>query len=86
MAEARSRAARPSATRSTGASGSKETNGRILAADALSGVPTADDTMTPAELAATVEALVRVYGDTTDRLGFRVEVDELTEAIALYLN
>lgn len=57
----------------------------LLAADALAPMPTADETMTPSELAAMVGTLVKAYGHITASLGFRVEVDERTDMMSFYL-
>lgn len=56
-----------------------------LAVDALGNVPTADERMTPSELAMTVETLVNVFGDITESLGFRIEVDEQADTTSFYL-
>jgi hypothetical protein len=57
----------------------------LLAEDALTTVPVADERLTPSQLAATVDALVHVYGDITEILGFRLEVDESADTIAFYV-
>jgi hypothetical protein len=57
----------------------------LLAADALASVPDADERLTPTQLAEAVDGLVRAYGHITERLGFRLEVDESADTTAFYV-